>query len=102
MKVIDQQTFSSYKKTGMQKLEHIPLLLGDISNSNTVHDRIQPQPFTPGTWHCHEQPLISNKSFTSDTSQGPVTMGKNWPQPCDPFPSCLIARVTKQFQTWEI
>lgn len=27
MKVIDQQTFSSYKKTGMQKLEHIPLLL---------------------------------------------------------------------------
>lgn len=30
MKVIDQQTFSSYKKTGVQKLEHILLLLSAI------------------------------------------------------------------------
>lgn len=80
MKVIDHRTFSFHIKNRCAKFRkhlHSPR---DVSNSNTVH-KIPVQPFSLETWHCHEQPLISSRSFTSDTSQSPVTLGKNCPHP---------------------
>jgi hypothetical protein len=70
--------FNLRKRTGAQILEITSFPSPCTSaNSNIVHDVIQPQPLSPETWHCQEQLLTSNRSFTSDTSQGPVTTSKD-------------------------
>lgn len=59
------------------------------SNSNNIHDEISPWSSSPEAWPCQQQPLTSNRSFASDTSQGPVTINKAG-CPCSSPPAWLL------------
>lgn len=87
MNVIDQQAFSSHKENtraeGWEASHSRAPCNG--ANSDTACAQIQPQSLSQETRHCPQQPLISNRSVTSDISQGPVTIGKNPPWPHVPL-----------------
>lgn len=105
MNVIDQQTFSSHEQNTRVEGWEAPRSRAPCSGANpdTVRAQIQPQPSSLETRHCPQQPLISNRSVTSDISQGPVTIGKNPPWPhMPPLPPARLLQLQNNLKPGRI